>query len=232
MTILAMDCAADFLSVSLSTEGGVFTVEADGRMSHSELFIDAIDSVLKMAGTERESIELFVCMKGPGSFTGLRIAFAALKGFALALGKKIVSVPTLDCIAHPFSAFPGLCVPVLDAKQRRFFAAAYRGGERLSAFLDAPPEELAALIAEKSPLCAAPDLVLLAGDGALMAKDALSPLLKKSALLVEGDFRRGRSRALLQYINEKDILELGDEAMFSAPLYIRKSDAEINSKKL
>jgi tRNA threonylcarbamoyladenosine biosynthesis protein TsaB len=232
MTILAIDCAAEFFSVSLSTADGIFTFEADAPARHSELLIDAVDSELKMAQIERECIDLFACMKGPGSFTGLRIAFAALKGFVFALGKKMISVPTLDCVAHPFSAFPGLCVSVLDAKQRRFFAAVYRGGERLTDFLDITPENLAAVIAEKSESGAGPALVLLAGNGALLAGEALAPFLKNTTVLLEGDFCRGRSRALLQHINEKGILSFKSEEMFSAPFYIRKSDAEIKNKKM
>jgi tRNA threonylcarbamoyladenosine biosynthesis protein TsaB len=226
MNILAIDTAAEILAVAVRTEAGVFGFEADAGTRHSELLFGAVDAVLASAGLEREALGLFACMKGPGSFTGLRIGFAAVKGMALALGKPTAAVPTLDCLAYPFADAPLLCVPALDAKRNRFYTALFRGGRRLSDYSDCTAAELAALIARD--LASAPSaagggggrpLVQLAGSGALSARDALRPLLPGVTLLAEG-FRHGNAAAMLRYIAERET-----EAA-SAPLYIRSSDAE------
>jgi tRNA threonylcarbamoyladenosine biosynthesis protein TsaB len=222
MNILAIDTAAEILSVSVSTEAGVFSFEADAGTRHSELLFGAVDAVLDAAGVDREAVGLFACMKGPGSFTGLRIGFAAVKGMALALGKPTAAVPTLDCMAHRYSGVPLLCVPVIDAKRGRFYAAIYRNGRRLTSYGDCPHEELASLITADiayTPDASGGRVVLLAGSGALMARDALSPRLSGITLLAEG-FAHGHSRAMLRYIAERET-ESAD-----APLYIRGSDAE------
>ncbi|MDR1363661.1 MAG: tRNA (adenosine(37)-N6)-threonylcarbamoyltransferase complex dimerization subunit type 1 TsaB, partial [Spirochaetaceae bacterium] len=102
MNILAIDTAAEIFSVGISTGARDFCFEADAGTSHSELLFDTIDALARLARIEREDIDVFACVKGPGSFTGLRIGFAAVKGLALALGRRIISVPALDCVAYRF----------------------------------------------------------------------------------------------------------------------------------
>lgn len=151
MNILALDTAAAVLSAALSTEAGVWYFEADCGLRHGELLMGAVDRLLDGAGIESADLDLAACMKGPGSFTGLRIAFAAVKGLSLSLGIPMVSVPTLDCMAAPWDSWPGIVLPVMDAKKGRFYAALYRGGQRLGAYMDAPPEELIAALGAAGP---------------------------------------------------------------------------------
>ncbi|MDR0382514.1 MAG: tRNA (adenosine(37)-N6)-threonylcarbamoyltransferase complex dimerization subunit type 1 TsaB [Spirochaetaceae bacterium] len=229
MNILAIDTSAESLSVGISTEAGNFCVEADTGASCSERLFDAIDAAIALARTDREAIDVFACVRGPGSFTGLRIGFAAVKGLALALGKRMVSAPALDCIAHRFACTPCLCVPVLDAKRRRFFAALYRNGRRLTGYLDCDAEELAARVVAgmaAEPEQAAPRAVALTGGASTAAAAALSALLPDTAFFSD-TLPAGRAYLLLQYIKESGIIETNEDARFSAPLYIRKSDAEI-----
>ncbi|MDR2658439.1 MAG: tRNA (adenosine(37)-N6)-threonylcarbamoyltransferase complex dimerization subunit type 1 TsaB [Spirochaetaceae bacterium] len=228
MNILAIDTATEVFSVGISTAAGNFCFEAEAGKSHSELLFDAIDGLTRLARIEREDIDVFACIKGPGSFTGLRIGFAAVKGLALSLGKKIISVPSLDCMAYRFKSFTFLCVPVLDAKQHRFFAAFYRNGERLTDYMDCTAEELARGITEYLGRAAPsePRIALLCGGGAELAYNAVSGFLSGVNLLSD-DSRTGRAPLLLQYIRKSGMLKNSEDERFSAPLYIRKSDAEI-----
>lgn len=225
MNILAIDSGGEQLSVGISTEKGVFSFDADAGKSHSELLFDAIDMLTKLARVEREDIDLFACMRGPGSFTGLRVGFAAVKGMALAFGKPFISVPTLDCMAYPFARFPNLCVPVLDAKQRRFFSALYRAGQRLSCYFDCEASELAGHIAanlDDAASPSAPRTVMLTGNGIDLVHETLSGLLPGALVLTDG-LRSGRASALLQYIKGSAILDNREDMRASAPFYIRKS---------
>jgi tRNA threonylcarbamoyladenosine biosynthesis protein TsaB len=229
LNILAIDTSAETLSAGLSTDAGDFCVEADAGMTHSELLFDAVDSVMGLARLDRGAIDVFACMRGPGSFTGLRIGFAAVKGLSLVFGKEMISVPTLDCMAYSFARSEVLCVPVLDARRGRFFTALYRGGRRLTGYLDCAAGELAALITaniEKSGRSGAASVAMLAGRAADPARQALSALLPDITLLDDGLRCLGAS-LLLQYIKEFGIVENVECARSSAPLYIRKSDAEI-----
>jgi tRNA threonylcarbamoyladenosine biosynthesis protein TsaB len=224
MNILALDTAAAVLSVALSTGDGVWHCEAEDGLRHGELLMGVVDRLLEGAGIAPGDLDLAACMQGPGSFTGLRIAFATARGLSLALGIPMVSVPTLDCMAAPWRLWPGTVLPALDARKGRFYAALYRGGQRLGGYLDATPEELAAALLEAgSP-----------GETALLAGPAAEQLLERLGPLVPGGFlvdpwgKRGKARELLDIVQKNGTIIRGEET-FSGPLYVRKSDAESGS---
>jgi len=75
-----------------------------------------------------ERIDLLVCTTGPGSFTGVRIGVSTIKGLALATGKPIVGVSTLEALA--VNVFPSrrLICPLLDARKNQVYAGLYRAG--------------------------------------------------------------------------------------------------------
>jgi tRNA threonylcarbamoyladenosine biosynthesis protein TsaB len=111
----------------------------------------------------------------------------------------------------------------MDAKKGRFYAALYRGGERLGDFLDAAPEELAAALAaalrEDEP-------VLLAGPAAPLVREQLA-FPAPDRLFVDPEGKRGKARELLDLIQKNGMFGTGEE-VFSGPFYLRKSDAELN----
>jgi tRNA threonylcarbamoyladenosine biosynthesis protein TsaB len=224
MNILALDTAAAVLSVALSTEDGVWYFEAEGGLRHGELLMGAVDRLLDSAGIEPGDLDLAACMKGPGSFTGLRIAFAAAKGLSLSLGIPMVAAPTLDCMAAPWDSWPGIVLPVIDAKKGRFYGALYRGGRRLGEYLDAPPEQLAAALGAAG---AAGEPAMLTGPAAQLALDKLKPRAPNS-FFVDSGGKRGKARELVDIVKKSGILS-GSEELFAGPLYVRKSDAELNS---
>jgi tRNA threonylcarbamoyladenosine biosynthesis protein TsaB len=128
MRILALDTSDQVLSVALDTENGVFCAEIDAGTRHSELLMECIDGLFKTAGLAPRELDLVACMKGPGSFTGLRIGYATAKGLCMALGIRLAAVPTLDCLAYALSIWPGIVIPAIDAKKGCFFSSFYRGG--------------------------------------------------------------------------------------------------------
>jgi tRNA threonylcarbamoyladenosine biosynthesis protein TsaB len=219
MNILALDTAAEVLSLALSTGDEVWYCEADCGLRHGELLLDAADRLLKGAGIGSADLDLAACMKGPGSFTGLRIAFAAAKGLALSLGIPLAAVPTLDCMAAPWASWPGIVLPVMDAKKGRFYAALYRGGLRIGGYLDAAPEALAAALR-----AAGDEPAMLTGPAAQAARESLASLAPNS-LLVDPGGKRGRARELVDIVKKTSIL-IADKEVLSGPLYLRKSDAE------
>jgi tRNA threonylcarbamoyladenosine biosynthesis protein TsaB len=225
MTILALDTATVILSVALSSGDTLWHFEIDGGLRHAELLMDTIDRLVKSAGLEPGDIDIVACMKGPGSFTGLRISFAAVKGLALALGIPMVSVPTLDCMAAPQSAWPGIVLPVMDAKKGCFFTALYRGGDRISDYMDAPTAEIAAALGKNEPvLFTGPDAGMLLPE----IRDILAPSdgAGPQGLFLDPGGRRGRARELLDIVKKGAIPHTGED-VFSGPLYLRKSDAEL-----
>ncbi|MFP3041783.1 tRNA (adenosine(37)-N6)-threonylcarbamoyltransferase complex dimerization subunit type 1 TsaB [Treponema primitia] len=227
MNILALDTSAAVLSVALAAGTDVWYFEVDGGLRHGELLMDVVDHLLSRAGLEPADLELAACMKGPGSFTGLRIAFAAVKGLALSLGIPMVSAPTLDCMAATQAAWPGIVLPAMDAKKGRFFTALYRGGLQEGAYRDASPEEIAETLKTS---VTGDEPVMLTGPAAEMLQEKLSPLFEGSPdrgrFFVDPLGKRGKARELLDIVKKMDILKAAQE-VFSGPLYLRKSDAEL-----
>lgn len=187
-------------------------ITCDNR--HSELLMDKILTLCADASVELKQIDLLVTTAGPGSFTGLRISMATLKGISLAASIPLVSVPTLDAW---YGAIDFVTEPVLvaiDAKKARFYVALFYRGERSIGPADLTVQEIGTLAS------AHPTLLLTGSDGALLNSRAN---LSLPLAQVEGT-----ALALsLARLGLKQYLSCGADAPDSGPLYIRKSDAEL-----
>ncbi|GHT58661.1 tRNA (adenosine(37)-N6)-threonylcarbamoyltransferase complex dimerization subunit type 1 TsaB [Spirochaetia bacterium] len=248
MNILAIDTATNVLSVALSaghSDGAPNTrwyIEADAGLRHSEILMDMVDTLLKQGGLEPADINLVSCMKGPGSFTGLRIGFSAAKGIALALKIPLIPVPTLDCMAYSYSVWPGIVIPAIDAKKGRFFSALYRDGIRITDEKDADAAAIAGLISDA--LASSPDgerSILITGPDAAMLHTELQkqfsgcpdaeslPGIRPDFIRLDPACRKGRAVELLELARKDAEPDIGEDNFFAGPEYLRKSDAELNT---
>ncbi len=117
--ILNIETATTNCSVSLSKEGKTIVLKEDNgkNYSHAEILHVFIDAVLKEANTTPSKLDAIAISKGPGSYTGLRIGVSAAKGLCFALGKPLISVSTLESLAHQVACNDGVIVPMLDARR-------------------------------------------------------------------------------------------------------------------
>ncbi|GHU92571.1 tRNA (adenosine(37)-N6)-threonylcarbamoyltransferase complex dimerization subunit type 1 TsaB [Spirochaetia bacterium] len=207
-------------------------IEADAGLRHSEILMDMVDTLLKQGGLKPADINLVSCMKGPGSFTGLRIGFSAAKGIALALKIPLISIPTLDCMAYSYSVWPGIVIPAIDAKKGRFFSALYRMGIRITDEKDVDAAAIAGLISEA--IASSPDgekSILITGPDAAMLKDELFKFGPELIPAVRLDplCRKGRAVELLELAKKGATENAGEDHFFAGPEYLRKSDAELKA---
>ena len=98
------------------------------RTTHSERLLPALERLLNAGGIEVHQLGLLSVVTGPGSFTGLRIGVATVKGLSYALGIKAVGVTTLEGYGWQFSYFPGIVLALVDARRENVFWQAFRGG--------------------------------------------------------------------------------------------------------
>jgi len=237
MNLLALDASTEKLSVAVSAGSETISFTADAGLRHSELVMDIIDILMKKASLKPGDLFGVVCTGGPGSFTGLRIGFTLAKGLSLALDIPFAAIPTLDCMVRPFSHWPGIAVPVIDAKKGAFFCAFYSGGKRLCPDMDATPVEIADAIAVASAQIgkgdrgsAFPLPVLLVGPGAQMLYEKIIPRSSVNPLLNihhSPTTRPGDAVTLLEIAKEASAIEKNSAGIFAGPEYIRKSDAEL-----
>ncbi len=126
MRTLALDTSTKYLSIAcLENDDVKAEFHEDVGIRHSEILVPTIKDILEGLGWELGDIELICVGLGPGSFTGLRIAVATVKGFAAVLRNKIVGVPSIDVIA--MNAPPGkkLVAPFLDARKGKVYSCIY-----------------------------------------------------------------------------------------------------------
>lgn len=128
MYALAIDSASQMMTIAAKKDTDIVTVVLDVAMKQSEKILPAIDWTLAQLDLTVADLDYAAICKGPGTFTGLRLGFAALKAIQLSHGIPLYAIPTLDVYAHPFSDTPGVVISVIAAKKDQFFAAVYRNG--------------------------------------------------------------------------------------------------------
>ena len=97
--------------------------------NHARTLLPLIETVLEAGGADLDSVDLLAVSIGPGSFTGLRIGLSVAKGLALAAGRPIRGVPTLEAYARAAGPRAGLVCPVLDARKGEVYGAIFRWSE-------------------------------------------------------------------------------------------------------
>lgn len=97
--ILALDTSSEGCSAALIKDGKVTSVYEVVPRDHTRKIIPMIQQVLKESGTEPEQLNAIAFGRGPGSFTGLRIAAGVTQGLAYGLGIKVIPVSTLEAMA-------------------------------------------------------------------------------------------------------------------------------------
>ena len=221
MRVLAVDTSTMAGGVALLDDERVVGESLlDVRTTHSERLMVAIDRVLADAGWTAASLDGLAVAIGPGSFTGLRIGLAAVKGLALALDRPVAAVPTLDAMAAalPWASRP-VC-PVLDARKGEVYASLYRWDglamRREWDYLALSPEALADRLREP---------VLGVGDGAALVR---SPWMTPARPV-----RRGPPAAIVACLGAER-LRAGDTVAAAelVPLYLRPSEAELKRRTL
>jgi tRNA threonylcarbamoyladenosine biosynthesis protein TsaB len=263
VTILAFDTSGSVLSLSLlvtaggdaasvpdpppasaAGPGALHVVRKTG-LQHAEHLVATARDLLAAAGFSIEDVDLVACADGPGSFTGLRIGMSTAKGFAAARAIPFVAVPTLDIWAELYRYWPGVVLPVLDARKRRFYAALYAGGEKLTGDLDEAPESILELAREAAarnssaseaaapsagsvPPSTSPEAelrgILIAGP----SSESFAAAVRTAGLAVAPPSDAIPSSALARIAGVRYEL-YGPAPSGMGPSYVRQSDAELGT---
>lgn len=168
MKILALDSTALTATVALCEDErliGLYTLNSGN--TQSETLLPMVESLLHMSHMQVDDIDLFACSRGPGSFTGVRIGAATVKGLAFGTGRPCIGVSTLEALAYHLTALAGggeaiLC-PVMNARRGQVYNALFRVSGGVMTRLC---EDRALAITElEQELTAYTVPVLLCGDG-------------------------------------------------------------------
>ena len=127
MLTLAFESSAKAASTALVRDGELFaqSIQCSG-LTHSRTLLPMAEDMLKNTGVSLNDIDLIACAHGPGSFTGIRIGIATVKGLAWTLEKPCIGVSTLEAMAwHGISAGGTICA-VMDARRNQVYHAMFR----------------------------------------------------------------------------------------------------------
>lgn len=229
--ILAVDTATPCSAIALTRGGledGVLlaSLRLNAKLTHSRRLLAGIDWLLQENGTRLGDVDGFGVGLGPGSFTGLRIGMATMKGLASAMKTPLLGVSTLDGLACSCAGDRPLCA-LLDARKQEVYRRWY---QKDSAGIYRENGPIAAL----SPAAFADEITApcqLVGDGTAALDEAFWERVGKHVAITPLSQQTIDASAIgflcAEQLFSKEELDLES----AVPLYVRASDAELNLKK-
>ena len=127
MVILGVDCSSKQSSVCIMKDDRViYTAVQATNTTHSQNFLPMIQGALTVCSLTPKDVDLYAVTLGPGSFTGLRIGLAAIKGMASANNTACIGVSSLRALAMAVD-LDGIVIPVFDARRRQVYGCVMDG---------------------------------------------------------------------------------------------------------
>ena len=224
MITLAFDSTAKAASVAVCDGEELLALyNIDNGLTQSELLLPMAENMLKSLKLTFDDVNLLACAVGPGSFTGVRIGVALVKGIAFGKSIPCVSVSTLDELAVNLEGLDGIIVPVMDARRQQVYTATYKGeGGSLNKLT---PDRAIAISELAEELKCYTEPIYLVGDGYDVAKRGLMAAgvnVKNTPklLITENAYSVARV-AIRKYENGEATSDLE-----IAPTYLRMPQAE------
>ncbi len=177
MKILSFDSTAKAASVAITEDDKLLACyNIDNGLTQSELLLPMAEDALKSLGIGFSNVELLACSTGPGSFTGVRIGAALVKGIAFGKDIDCVSVSTLEALAENLAGLDGIIVPAMDARRGQLYTAIFDGK---NGDIERHTDDLAISISELADMLRKYNgvrKIYISGDGYKIAKRELAAL--------------------------------------------------------
>lgn len=125
MNLIAIETSSENISFSAMRDGRIVSDFNHRLPFGASKIVFYIEKQLKQASPSFDNIDAFVIGSGPGSFTGLRISFAVIKAFALALQKPVIAINSFYSVAYPFIARHKRIAVISDARRELVYAGSF-----------------------------------------------------------------------------------------------------------
>ncbi len=224
MKILAVDTATKSCSVAIvEKESIIAETTLFIEQTHSKHLMEMIDTALNLSGLTVSELDGFAVTKGPGSFTGLRIGISSIKGFAMASGKPVVGVSSLDSLAMQCCFSSYLVSPLLDARKGEVYFSRYRfeNGYFKKKLGDQ-------VISSVQAVCDINEPCLFVGDGAKIYQNKIKDEIGDLAYFAPPYQNTIRASTVAHISMDRFETNDTDDNILFAPDYIRKCWAELS----
>ena len=225
MTILAVDTSGGIAGVSIVSDGNIkYEASTNNKLTHSVNLMPMIEESLNRSGTTIKDIDIFACVVGPGSFTGVRIGVNTIRGMAHGVNKPVIAIDTLEALAYGVINSISIICPILDARANQVYGAAFSTGNTPTRLLEDTALSLPLYLEKILEISKNSDTYYFVGDGVTPYKTAITDILGDKAYFAPAHLAmlRPASVALLAY----NKLDTADNYLSLLPNYLRAPQAE------
>lgn len=236
MRVLAIDSSGLTATVAVAEEEQTIAeYTINYKKTHSQTLLPMIDEMVRMTEVDLSAVDAIAVAGGPGSFTGLRIGSATAKGLGFALGKPLVSVPTVDAMAYSVYGCEDIICPIMDARRSQVYTGIYtfvpetaaEGSHEMRYRFKVVRVQMAVSVEELiRRLNVYGKRVVFLGDGVPVYRDMLAEGLKVPYFFAPSYMNRQRAAAVgalgIRYYQEGRY----ETAAEHKPEYLRMSQAE------
>jgi tRNA threonylcarbamoyladenosine biosynthesis protein TsaB len=223
--VVGIETSTPQTSVAIGSEQGVVAQMSVAGRARQEAAVPALEQLLRWSGTELGHVGGVAVGIGPGLFTGLRVGVETAKTLAQVLGVPIVGLTSLDVLAMGVGHASRRICAVIDGRRGEVFWSLYEpvpgGVLRETEHAVARPDHLVA------ELQAVPGDVLLVGDGAILYRHEIERELGGRVEFAAATHAHPQAAQLVELAVPRFLREEHDALFDVAPVYLRKSDAEI-----
>jgi len=229
MKVLAIDSSGLVATVAVVEDNELIAeYTTNYKKTHSQTLLPMLEHVKEMIDLDLNTIDYLAVAAGPGSFTGLRIGSATVKGLGLALNKPVVEVPTLEGLAYNLCGTNHLVCPLMDARRNQVYTGIYEfEAVDCTWEMRTIKEQCAVDIAEIIEACNRQGRpVIFLGDGVPVYEAKIAELCQVPYTFAPAGMNRQRAAAVaslaVKYAKEGKVVSAAEHA----PEYLRKSQAE------
>lgn len=225
MKILGIDTTTKILCLGVYADGKLYEYNLEVGRSLSELLAPTIQRVVEAVGLKIADIDYFACGLGPGSFTGMRIGLATIKGLSVVRNKPVVGISSLDILAKNVKPSERLIVSALDARRGLIYCSSYKYErgllKRKSEYSLLSSDEFLKRFRAKKPV--------ILGDALALYKDKISAGIKGAAVL-DKDYWALKAHNLMELALVKIKAKQFTSALNVKPIYLYPRECQIKTK--
>lgn len=230
MNILAFDTVSSSFSIAIKKDEDIIEYNKENVPNHNEEILPNLHNFLKENFLTLDEISYIALGIGPGSFTALRIAFSTIKAIAYSKKIPVIGISSLDSLYKNIEDYNGIKASMIDARKGSVYTSIYKDKECIKKDIDIKIEDFVNFILS---ITSDDKTITLCGDGYTKSKDLFEEFFKKNNIsinILDASKNIIHASNTIKLSEEMAKRKQFDNIFTLLPLYVRKSEAEINKE--